>query len=261
MPRGRRREPARRRRVPPPSHRGRPRADDDRADHLQRRHRAGARGGAGRGVRPVDLRVRQPDDAQARHGRPRRPADPEVRRLGHLGGARRVQGPRVQVRDPGRRDDLKERRDHPAEQGRDPEGLRGSGRGDPGPVRHGPDHPGGAPRAGGRALDGLHRRGRQRHAGELRPPQPDLHDGQLGSARIVQPDPPARRDARADGQPEGRDHRAADQVQLHGGPDRARVLHLDARCPQGTGRHRAAHRRLGLPDAPSRRRRPGRDHP
>ena len=67
--------------------------------------------------------------------------------------------------------------------------------------------------------------------------------------------------ARPDGQPEGRDHRAADQGQLHGGPDGARVLHLDPRRPQGPRRHRAAHRRLGLPDAASGRRRAGRDHP
>ena len=91
--------------------------------------------------------------------------------------------------------------------------------------------------------------------------QPDLHDGQLGCPRLVQADPPARRDARPDGQPEGRDHRASDQGQLHGGPVGARVLHLDPRRPQGSRRHRAAHRRLRLPDAASGRRRPGRDHP
>src|SRR3712207_8934959 len=44
---------------------------------------------------------------------------------------------------------------------------------------------------------------------------PILHDGQLGRPRVVQADPPARRHARPHGQPEGRDHRAADQVQLH----------------------------------------------
>ena len=49
--RGRRRQAARPRRVPPVRARGRPRAHDDRADHLQRPHRAGARGGARRRVR------------------------------------------------------------------------------------------------------------------------------------------------------------------------------------------------------------------
>ena len=49
--RGRRGQAARHRRVPSVRARGRPRADDDRADHLQRPHRAGAGGGAGRRVR------------------------------------------------------------------------------------------------------------------------------------------------------------------------------------------------------------------
>ena len=100
--------------------------------------------------------------------------------------------------------------------------------------------------------------------GSVRPSgraEPDLHDGQLGCSWVVLADPAARRHARPDGQPEGRDHRATDQGQLHGGPDRARVLHLDARRPQGTCGHGAAHRGLGLPDAASGRRRPGRDHP
>ena len=92
-------------------------------------------------------------------------------------------------------------------------------------------------------------------------PEPHLHDGQLGRPWLLQADPPAGGHARPHGQPEGRDHRAADQVQLHGGPDGARVLHLDPRRPQGPGRHRPADRRLGLPDAASGRRRAGRDHP
>ena len=101
-------------------------------------------------------------------------------------------------------------------------------------------------------------------AGAVRPPrraQPDLHDGQLRSPRVVLADPAAGRHARADGQPEGRDHRASDQGLLPGGPDRARVLHLDPRRPQGTRGHRAPHGGLGLPDTASGRRLPGRDHP
>ena len=39
-----------------------------------------------------------------------------------------------------------------------------------------------------------------------------------------------------------------------------RVLHLDARRPQGPGRHGAEDRRFGLPDAPPGRRGAGRDH-
>ena len=106
-----------------------------------------------------------------------------------------------------------------------------------------------------------HRRGRPGDGGQPRRAQPDLHDGQLGRARIVQADPPARRDARPDGESEGRDHRAPDQGQLHGGPVGARVLHLDPRRPQGSRGHRAAHGRLRLPDPAPGRRLPGRDHP
>ena len=91
--------------------------------------------------------------------------------------------------------------------------------------------------------------------------EPDLHDGQLGSAWIVQADPPAGRHARPHGEPEGRHHRAPDQGQLHGRPVGARVLHLHARRPQGSRRHGSSHRRLGLPDAASRRRLAGRHRP
>ena len=147
---------------------GRPRAHDGRADHLQRPHRAGAGGGAGRRVRPDDLRVRQPVDAQARHDQADRRARAAARRLDDRAGARRVQGPRVQVRDAGRHHDLQERRRHPAREGGDPGQGRGRGRRDPGPVRHGPDHAGGAPRGGRREVDGGHRRGRRRDGEELR---------------------------------------------------------------------------------------------
>ena len=58
-------------------------------------------------------------------------------------------------------------------------------------------------------------------------------------------------------QPARRDDPAPDQVLVPRGPVGARVLHLDPRHPQGPGRHRAAHRRLGLPHAPPGRRRPG----
>ena len=145
------------------------------------------------------------------------------------------------------------------------EGARSStryekrGRRDPGPVRHRPDLPGGAPRGGRREVDRRHRGGGPGDAGQPPPPEPHLHDGQLRRPRLVQADPPAGRHARPDGQPEGRDHRAPDQGQLHGGPDRARVLHLHPRRPQGPGRHGAAHRRLGLPDQAARGRRAGRD--
>ena len=102
------------------------------------------------------------------------------------------------------------------------------------------------------------RRGRESDGRQPRRAEPHLHDGRLGSARIVQTDPSAGRDARSDGQPERGDHRAADQGQLHGGALGPRVLHLHPRCPKGPRRHGAADGRLRLPHPSSRRRRPGR---
>ena len=91
--------------------------------------------------------------------------------------------------------------------------------------------------------------------------QPDLHDGQLGCPRKHDAGPPDRRHAWSGGQPEGRDHPAADQGELPRGPVGAGVLHLHPRRPQGSGRHRAAYRRLRLPDPSSGRRLAGRHHP
>ena len=71
--------------------------------------------------------------------------------------------------------------------------VRGRGRRDPGPVRHGPDHAGGAPRGGRRQVDGGHRGGRRRDGEELRSPQPDPHDGRLRRPWLDQADPPAGR--------------------------------------------------------------------
>ena len=149
----------------------------------------------------------------------------------HGAGAGRVQGARLPLRQPGRHHGVEERRRDPAVEGGDPRALRGRGRRDPGPVRHGSDLAGGAQGGGGREVERGHRRGRRGDAGATRRAEPHLHDGQLGRAWLVQADPPARRHARPDGQPEGRDHRAPDQGQLHGGPDGARVLHLDPRRP------------------------------
>ena len=99
------------------------------------------------------------------------------------------------------------------------------------PVRGGLDHRRGAQGSGRVAVERGDRRRRTGDGGQPRRAQPDLHDGQLRRPWIVQADPPAGRHARPDGESEGRDHRAADQVQLHGGPDRLRVLHLDPRRP------------------------------
>ena len=83
------------------------------------------------------------------------------------------------------------------------------------------------------------------------------HSGARGSpAQMKQ----LARHARPDGQAVGRDHREPDHLELQGRPDRARVLQLDPRRPQGSCRHRAEDGELGLSDAPSRRRRAGFDH-
>ena len=254
--RARRGQAARPGRVPAARARGRPRADHGRPDPVERPDRAGARRGARRRVRPEHVRVRQPlDEEEGHHPAGRRPRA-AVRRPDDLAGARRVQGRGLPLRHPGRRDDLQERRPDSADQAGDPGPLRRAARRDRGAVRERRDQPGGAPRGGHLAVGSRHQRGR---AGALRSPrraQPDLHDGQLRGPRLVLADPAAGRHARADGQPEGRDHRAPDQGLLPGGPDRARVLHLDPRCPQGPGRHGAPHRGLGLPDAASGRRLP-----
>ena len=142
------------------------------------------------------------------------------------------------------------------------ERLRGPGREGPEPVRARPDHRRRAPPGAHRDLDPGHQRGRRREMEANFPQdQPGLHDGQLRRPRKHDAGPADRRHAWPGGQPEGRDHPAADQVQLPRGPVRARVLHLDPRRPQGSGGHRAADRRLRLPHPSAGRRLAGRDHP
>ena len=92
------------------------------------------------------------------------------------------------------------------------------------------------------------------------PHQLGLHDGAFRRPRLGGADQAAGRHARPDGEAVGRDHRDADHLELQGRPDRARVLQLDPRRPQGPGRHRAEDRELGLPHPPSGRRRAGRHH-
>ena len=60
--------------------------------------------------------------------------------------------------------------------------------------------------------------------------------------------------------PNGTDHRDADQGELPRRPVRAGVLQLDARRPQGSGRHGPEDGRLRLPDAQAGRRGPERRH-
>ena len=96
---------------------------------------------------------------------------------------------------------------------------------------------------------------RPRGGGQL-----DLHDGAFRCARLAGADAPARRHARPDGQAVRRDHREPDHFQLQGRAVGARVLQLDPRRPQGTGRHRAENGELRLPHAPVGRRGAGLHH-
>ena len=91
--------------------------------------------------------------------------------------------------------------------------------------------------------------------------QPARHDGGLRRPRELAADPPDRRHEGPGVQPARRDDPPADQVLLPGGPVGPGVLHLHPRRPQGAGRHRPAHGRLGLPDPAAGRRGPGADHP
>ena len=140
-------------------------------------------------------------------------------------------------------DDLKT----PPNEGRDHRRDREGGRQGPAsslPARH--HHRAGALQQGPRRLDA---RPRADHHGDdgstcsndVRDgeavPEPDLPDGRLRRPRRRRADPPAGRHARPDGQALRQDHRDADQGQLPRRAVGARVLQLDARRPQGAGRH------------------------
>ncbi len=183
---------------------------------------------------------------------------PEVRPADHGADAGRGQGPRLPLRDPRRH--LDRHRRHGGARRARPRWCATPRRqvvevqnAVPGRRHH--------PR---RALQQDHRNLVEGHRARLREmfkadgrgrphrplPQPDLHHGRLRRARIEAADPPALRYARPDGQALGRDHRDPHHGQLPRRPERAAVLHLDARRPQGSGRHRAEDGRFRLPDAP-----------
>ena len=151
--------------------------------------------------------------------------------------------------------------DRAAEQAGDPRRLRGQGRPGQQALPAGRPVPPGAQRRDGQDLEPGLRGGRQGDGGELPRGQPDPDDREVGRGGQHDPGPAAGRDAGSGGQPEGRVHPPSDQGQLPRGPVGAGVLHLHARHPQGSGRHRAAHRRLGLPDPASGGRVAGRHRP
>ena len=193
---------------------------------------------------------------------------PEVRAREDRRDARLAQECRLHVRDQVGPVDRHRRPDHPEREGA--ARREGARRGHQGriavPRRR--DHQRRALQQGHRDLVGGDRRHRQRdvqrdgsHRQGRPAVQPGLHHGRLRRARFQAADPSARRYARADGQAVRRDHRDADHRELPRRPRGAALLHLDARRAQGSGRHGAQDRRLGLPDAPSGRRGAGRHHP
>ena len=137
------------------------------------------------------------------------------------------------------------RPDHPRGEAHAGRRSAGEGQGIRAAVPGRPDHPGREVQQGSRRLVELHRKGRRRddeghpQAEARRADQRGLDDGGFGRARVAGADQAAGRHARADDQALGRDHRDADHLELQGRPDRARVLQLDARRPQGSGRHGA----------------------
>ena len=137
-----------------------------------------------------------------------------------------------------------------------------------------PDHQGREVQQGGRCLAAVLGQGRRgddagdpgRAADQARGrPLPaaerDLDDGAFRCSWLGGADQAAGRHARPDGQALGRDHREPDHLELQGRPDRARVLQLDARRAQGSGRHRAEDRELGLSHPAPGRRGAGLHHP
>ena len=134
------------------------------------------------------------------------------------------------------------------------------------PTRH--HHRGRALQPGARRLDARPRadhHGDDGRAGDRLPHRPGYvnpiflmaHSGARGGVEQMRQ---LGRHARSDGQAVRQDHRDADQGQLPRRPDGARVLQLDARCPQGSGRHGPQDGRLRLPDPQAGRRGAERRH-
>ncbi len=129
-------------------------------------------------------------------------------------GARRSQGHRFPLGHPVRCDRVHRGRRHAAAQGRDPRGVRGPGQEGAAAVRAWSDHRRRAPSGAHRDLDPGVEQGRRGARDHLRQAQPDLHDGSLGCSRKHDAGPSDRRYAWSGGEPEGRHHPAADQVEL-----------------------------------------------
>ena len=149
----------------------------------------------------------------------------------------------------------------PAEQAGNHRALRGQGRTGPGEPRPRTHLRARAQHGADRHLDRGDQRGRPGHAGELRLDEHHLPDGGLGRPRQLDAGPSDRRYAWSGDQPEGRDHRPSDPLQLQRGALGPGVLHRLTRVPQGARGHGAEDRSVGLPDPSSGRRLAGRHRP
>ena len=152
------------------------------------------------------------------------------------GDARRSQGPRLPLRDEGRRLHRRRRHGHPGAQAgdrRERPQVRPRGRA-PAPRRC--HHPRRAPQQDHRHLAPRHRERLRRDVrrdearrSRAQRVQPHLHDGRLRRPRFERAGPPARRHARSHVQALGRSHRDAHHRELPRRSLGAAVLHLHAR--------------------------------
>ena len=210
-----------------------------------RRPRAPVRDPAGRPAVRDDQQAAQEEGDLEDHQRelpPLRPArDGDLRRQADAGGLCAGHARRHLVR--------RRRHADPGGKARDHREVRARGEGDRGAVHVRSRHAGRALQQGGRHLGPRRRRHRQgddaaagldggrrprRQDGEAGVVQLHLHDGGLRRARLGGADPAARGHARPDGQAGRLDHRDADHREFPRRPERAAVLHLDARRAQGS---------------------------
>ena len=251
-----------------------PRGPEDAHERCDGRHDDGPRVVVRDRAAGDSLPVHQPGDGQEGARRADRPGLSPPRQQGDGAARRSAAHARLRERDARRRLHLSRRHDGAARQGALHHGGAGAGGRGREPVPRRPDQRRRAVQQGDRHLGERDREDRGSAAREPRRVegqelegsedpelQLHLHDGRLGRARFGATDPPAGRHARPDGEAFGRDHRDADHLELPRRSLGAAVLHLDARRAQGPRRHRAQDGQLRLSDAPSRRRRAGRDHP
>ena len=219
------------------------------------------------------LRRRQQADDEARNLRHDRHGLPPLRPEGDRDLLRPHHGARLPPRVQGRHLVRQGRHGRAADEVEDRRRDPRAGQGVRAAVQRRPDHAGREVQQGGRRLVEVHRPDRRRddEARSRRSKKDEktgreaqvnsiymmAHSGARGSPAQM------RQLAGMRGlmaKPSGEIIETPDHLQLQGRPLGARVLQLDARRPQGSGRHRAEDRELGLPDAPSGRRGAGLHH-